>query len=118
MVCGLVGAWGVVSTPRAYCLRGGGGGREDVQGACRQAYLPLLLPPGGALWYRTSTHCQTAAQSRSGEGQNIGAVNSFEGKKEGGQLQTEHLVRVAFWKMCLFPLYFEKYTMLIILHAL
>ena len=63
-------------------------------------------------------HCQTAAQSGSGEGQNIGAVNSFEGKKEGGQLQTEHLVMVAFWKMCLFPLYFVKYMMLIIVHAL
>ena len=28
-----------------------------------------------------ATHCQTAAWSRSGECQNIGAVNSLEGKK-------------------------------------
>ena len=31
------------------------------------------------------THCQTAARSRSGEHQNVGAVNSFEGKKGGGE---------------------------------
>ena len=30
-----------------------------------------------------ATHCQTAAQSGSGERQNIGAVNSIEGEKEG-----------------------------------
>ena len=44
-------------------------------------------PGGGALRYRMATHCQTAARSGSGECQNIGAVNSFEGKKGGGQLQ-------------------------------
>ena len=31
-----------------------------------------------------ATHCQTAVQSGSGERQNIGVVDSFEGKKEGG----------------------------------
>ena len=39
---------------------------------------------GGALRYRMATHCQMGARSGSGERQNIGAVNSFEGKK-GGQ---------------------------------
>ena len=38
---------------------------------------------GGALRYRMATDCQTAAQSGSGEGQNIGAAHSFEGKKRG-----------------------------------
>ena len=38
---------------------------------------------GGALRYRMATHCQTAARSGSGERQNIGAVNSLEGKKGG-----------------------------------
>ena len=32
-----------------------------------------------------ATHCKTAAWSGSGERQNIGAVDSFEGRK-GGQL--------------------------------
>ena len=48
-----------------------------------------------------ATHCQTAVRSGSCERQNIGAVNSFEGKKKkkkkgGGaaQLQTKHLMRV------------------------
>ena len=40
-------------------------------------------PRRGALSYRMATHCQTAAQSGSGEWQNIGAVNSLEGKKVG-----------------------------------
>ena len=38
---------------------------------------------GGALRYQMATHCQTAAQSGSGERQNIGAVNSFKGRKGG-----------------------------------
>ena len=38
---------------------------------------------GGALRSRMATHCQTAVRSRSVERQNIGAVNSFEGKKGG-----------------------------------
>ena len=44
-----------------------------------------VWPPGGggALRYRMATHCQTAARSGSGERQNIGAVNSLEGKKGG-----------------------------------
>ena len=40
-----------------------------------------------------ATHCQTATRSgggeRPGERQNLGTVNLFEGKKGGGQLQTE-----------------------------
>ena len=38
---------------------------------------------GGALRYQIAIHCQTAALSRSGERQNIGVVNLFEGKKVG-----------------------------------
>ena len=56
------------------------------------------------------THCQTAARSRSGEHQNVGAVNSFEGKKGGGrgggQLQTKKLIRIISLKMSLISLYF------------
>ena len=51
---------------------------------------PVLNSRGGALRYQMATHCQTAARSGSGERQNIGAVNSFEGKKGGGQLQTKN----------------------------
>ena len=55
------------------------------------------------------THCQTAALSRSSERTNLGAVNSFEGKKQrrgggGGQLET-NLIRIITCKMCLFSLY-------------
>ena len=42
-----------------------------------------IFAPGGALRYQMATHCETAARSGSGERQNIGAVNSFEGKKGG-----------------------------------
>ena len=49
-----------------------------------------------------ATHCQTAALSGSGERQNIGAVNFFEGKKGDGQFQTKHLIRASACKMCLF----------------
>ena len=31
-----------------------------------------------------ASHCQTAARSGSGERQNVGVVNSFEGKMGGG----------------------------------
>ena len=65
-----------------------------------------------------ATHCQMAAQSGSGECQNMGAVKSFEGKKGGGQLKTKHLIRVVACKMCLFSLYFVKYILFITLHAL
>ena len=41
---------------------------------------------GGALRYQMATHCQKAAWSRSGERQNLGAVNCLEGKKGGSQL--------------------------------
>ena len=49
-----------------------------------------------------ATHCQTAARNGSSERQNIGVVNSFEGKKKGGgQLQTKHLVKcVVFTLFC------------------
>ena len=36
---------------------------------------------GGALRYWMTTDCRTAMQSGGGERQNLGAVNSFEGKK-------------------------------------
>ena len=49
---------------------GGGGGHSGTK------WLPPY-PPG-------VTHCHTVVQSNSGEHQNKGAVNSFEGKK-GGQ---------------------------------
>ena len=53
---------------------------------CSGVWLALGIAPGaggGALRYRMGTHCQTAARSGSGEHQNVGAVNSFEGKKRG-----------------------------------
>ena len=65
-----------------------------------------------------ATHCQTAVLSGSSESQNIGAVNSFEGNKGGGQLQTKHLIRVVACTMCLFSLYIVNYMMFITLHAL
>ena len=60
-----------------------------------------------------ASHCQTAAQSGSGECQNIGAVNTFQGKKGGGQLQTKNQIRVVTCKMCLFVLYFVNYMIFI-----
>ena len=39
-----------------------------------------------------ATHYQTAMWSGSGECQNIGVVKSFEGKKGGGQLETENKI--------------------------
>ena len=41
------------------------------------------VPGGGALRYRMATHCQTTTRSGSGERQNIGAINCFEGQKGG-----------------------------------
>ena len=45
-----------------------------------------------------ATHCLTSARSGSGEHQNIGAVNSFEGKNGGGggggQLHTRNQIGV------------------------
>ena len=49
-----------------------------------------------------ATHWQTAAQSRSGERQSIGAFNSLEGKKGGGQLQSKKQIIAVTCKMCLF----------------
>ena len=46
-------------------------------------YTVRIHRGGGALKYQMATHCQTAAPSRSSEHRNIGAVNSFEGKKGG-----------------------------------
>ena len=68
-----------------------------------------------------ATHCQTAARSGSGERQNIGAVNSFQGKKKGGggsQLQTTNQIRVVTCKMCLFVLYFVNYMIFMSSNAL
>ena len=61
-----------------------------------------------------TTHCQTAARSGGGERQNLGAVNPLEGKKGGGQLETESLIRVVTCKMCLFSLYFVIYMVFIV----
>ena len=55
-----------------------------------------------------ATHCQTAARSGSSERQNLGAVNSFEGRK--GQLSTSRVVNC---KMYLFSIYFVKYLIFI-----
>ena len=68
---------------------------------------------GGAMRYQMATHCQTVARSGSSEHQNIGAVDSFEGKKGGCQLQTKHLIRVVSSEMCLFSLYFFNHMMFI-----
>ena len=65
-----------------------------------------------------ATNCQTAMQSGGGESQNLGAVNSFKGKKGGGQLQTENLIRVVTCKFCFFSLYFVKYMVFIVWKAL
>ena len=65
-----------------------------------------------------ATHCQMAAWSGSGERQNIGAVNSFESKKGGSQLQTKRHIGIVACKMCLFSLYFVIYMMFITLHVL
>ena len=59
-----------------------------------------------------ATHCQIAARSRSGERQNIGAVNSFEGRKGGSQLQTKNQISVVNCKMCFFDLFFEIHNIL------
>ena len=50
-------------------------------------------------------------RSRSGERQNLGAVNSFEGRKWG--LQTKNLMRIVSCRMCLFSFYFVKYVIFI-----
>ena len=47
----------------------------------RGGYVRILGEGGGALRYCMATHCQNAARSGSGERQNLGVVNSFEGKK-------------------------------------
>ena len=64
-------------------------------------YAGRDVSPG--LRYQMATHCQTAARSRSGECQNIGA------EEGGGQLQTKNQIRVVTCKMYLFSLYFVKY---------
>ena len=57
---------------------------------------------GRALRYWMATHCQTAMRSENCEWQNLGAVNSFEGKKGEGvnfklisKNQTNNLIGVA-----------------------
>ena len=47
---------------------------------------------GGGTQVRMGTHCQTAAWSRSGECQHLGAVNSFWGIVGGGQLQAKNII--------------------------
>ena len=56
---------------------------------------------------------QTAMQSRGSEHQNLGAVNSFEGKKGGSQHFTEKLIREVTGKICFYSLYFVIYMVLI-----
>ena len=65
-----------------------------------------------------ATHCQTAERSGSGKCQNIGAVNTFQGKKGGGQLQTKNRIRIITCKMCLFVLYFVNYMIFMSSNAL
>ena len=78
----------------------------------------VTYTPEGGTQYQIATHWQMAVRNGSGERQNIGAVNQFEGKKGDRQLQPKHLIRVVARKMCLFSLYFVKYMMFITLHAL
>ena len=66
---------------------------------------------GGSLWSCMATQCQTDTRSGGGELQNLGAVNSFEGKKGGGQLQTESPIRVVTCKMHLLSLYYTQYSL-------
>ena len=93
--------------------------KEQLRPSDEQLTTPVHRPGGGgSLRYQMATHCQTDARNRSGERQNIRAVNSFEGKKGGGgQLQTKHLIRVVACEICLFSLYFVKYMMCITVHA-
>ena len=65
-----------------------------------------------------ATHCQMDVWSGSSDCQNIGAVNSFEGKKRGRSTSNYALIRVVACKMCLFSCYFVKYMIFITLHAL
>ena len=65
-----------------------------------------------------ATCYQTATWSRGSKRQNLGAVDPFEGKKGGGQLQTESLIRVVNCEMCLFSLYFLIYMVFIVWKAL
>ena len=65
-----------------------------------------------------ATQCQTALRSGSGEDQNIGVVNSLEGKKGGSQLQNKNLIWVVSYKMCLLSLYFVNYMIFIPRNAL
>ena len=60
----------------------------------------------------------TAARSGGGKHQNLGAVDPSEGKKGGGQLQTENLISMITCKMCLVPLYFVIYMVFIVWKAL
>ena len=86
-------------------------GLGEAQLLCTlSSFCGVVDSGGGALRYQMATRCQTAVQRGSGEHQNIGAVNSFEGKKGGGgHLQTKNQIRVVTCKMCLFVLYFVNY---------
>ena len=59
------------------------------------------------------THCQTAVQSPSAERQKSRGVNSFEGKKRGGQLLIKNLITIETCRMCVFSLYIVEYITLI-----
>ena len=50
-----------------------------------------------------ATHCQTPVRSRSSERQDIGAVDSFEGKKGAVNFKLGTCLRIVTCKMCLFP---------------
>ena len=73
---------------------------------------------GGGLWHHhpgggghsgSNRYCQTDARSRSGEREDLGAVNSFWGKKGGGQLQTKNIIGSLAYNLCLYSLYFIRY---------
>ena len=53
------------------------------------------------------THCQTAAQSGSGERQNLGV--HLGPKKGRSQLQTENIIVAVGYILCLYSLHFMKY---------
>ena len=82
------------------------GGRGRAGGAGLWHHHP---GGGGGTQVRIGTHCQTDTRSGSGERQNLGAVNSFWGKKGGGQLQTKNIIGSLAYNLCLYSLYFIRY---------
>ena len=53
---------------------------------------------GGALRYQMATHCQTAERCGRAECENIGAVNSFEGKKGGRSAHKNEIHDIPYMK--------------------